>query len=106
MAHSQRPARSGNSASPAKGDDTTPIRPSMAEERKSDKPPGKCSTELGGVSPLMRGGARGAGRRCVLDEGRVARPADSHAAEQVGLGAAQPVEPGRDEFRLAEDFSV
>ncbi len=41
-----------------------------------------------------------------LEQGGVAGPADADAAEQVGLGAAQLVEPRRAELQGAEDLGV
>jgi hypothetical protein len=48
----------------------------------------------------------GGGRRVILRERRVAGPADLDAAVQVGLGAAEAVEPRRGELLLAEDLGV
>ncbi len=41
-----------------------------------------------------------------LEQRRVARPADGDAAEQVGLGPAKPVQPGRLELQPAEYLRV
>ena len=46
------------------------------------------------------------GRRLVLDQRRIAGPADLDAAEQIGLGLGHAVEPRRREMRvLAENLA-
>ncbi len=55
--------------------------------------------DFGGQAVLQptRKMQHGLGRRVVADQGRRARPADFHAAEQIGLRPAKPVQPGRAE---------
>ena len=47
-------------------------------------------------------------RRLVLDQRGIARPADFHSAEKIGLGARHLVEPGREKIgvALAEDLLI
>ena len=85
-----------------------PIPPGRRRPGRSASPAQGCGSTHGLLADIGRQAVAQAarevqhrlGRRVVLgaaQQRRVARPADLHAAEQVGLGAAQPVQPRRAE---------
>ncbi len=45
-------------------------------------------------------------RGLVLDQCRIAGPADLHAAEQIGLGFGHAMKPGGREFEIAENLGI